>query len=370
MWFVFYCGVTAFIVTFVIMPILINVLTKKQLLDVGGRRKIHKGFIPSMGGIAIFIGFLFAIAAWVPLSQLSGYKFLCAAAALMFLTGLRDDFTPLSPKGKLVIQILAAVIVAWGGGSVGIRLTSLYGFLGIHELPIWVSYLATVFIIIVITNAFNLIDGIDGLAGLIGLLAFTLLAGWFLLTGDEQNQSVAFALMLVALIGAILAFLCYNWHPASIFMGDTGSLILGFFLAVGVLKFIQVNGDPNFVSPFKINAPISVAAAIAIIPLFDTGRIFILRISQGRSPFSPDKLHIHHLLLRMGLKHSHVTLVMGVLYLLLVGTIYLLSLKLSDNFLVPVIIGICVCLHFLLKYIVDVVFDRKREDVQDAIHGH
>ncbi len=368
MFFLFYCAISAFLVTFIAMPVLINVLTKQLLLDIGGRRKIHKGFVPSMGGIAIFIGFVFASIVWIPVSELAFYRYFCAAAIILFITGMRDDLTPLSPRGKLIMQLLAATMVAWGGGGeMSIRISSLYGFLGIHELPLFFSYALTIFVIIVITNAFNLIDGLDGLAGSIGVAAFTFLAGWFLLVRDGQNHSWAMALLLIAFIGATIAFLCYNWHPASIFMGDTGSLMLGFVLSVAVIKFIQINGSPSFVSEYKLNAPLSMAAAFAIIPLFDTGRIFILRISQGRSPFAPDKLHIHHLLMRIGLKHPQVALVMTGLYLLLVAFVYLLSRKLSDNFLIPILIATCFGLHFLLSYVVNVVFKHRRDDVQEQI---
>jgi len=363
MTYILYCAISAFLVTFVVMPLLINVLTKQQLLDIGGRRKIHKGFVPSMGGIAIFMGFLFSSLVWIPLSELAPFRYFCGAAVLIFLTGLRDDLAPLSPRGKLIMQLLATTMVVWSG----IRITSFYGFLGIGELPVLVSYLLSIFVIIAVTNAFNLIDGLDGLAGLIGLIAFTLLAGWFLLVRDGQNHAWAMALLLIGFIGGTVAFLCYNWHPASIFMGDTGSLLLGFVLSASCIKFLQINGDPNFVSLYKINAPISMAIAIAIIPVFDTGRIFLLRISQGRSPFSPDKLHVHHLLMRMGLRHSQVALILGGLYLALIGFFFALSLKLSDNFLIPIMALTCVGLHFLLRFLVDVVFDRKRDNVQEKI---
>jgi len=368
MLFLFSCAISAFLVTFIIMPVLINVLTKQQLLDIGGRRKIHKGFVPSMGGIAIFLGFLFSSLVWIPFGELAFYRYFCAAAVILFITGMRDDLTPLSPRGKLVMQLLATCMVVWGGGgNMGIRIVSFYGFLGIGELPLFVSYLLSIFAIIVITNAFNLIDGLDGLAGLIGLIALTLMVGWFLLVRDGQNHTWAMALLLIGFIGGIVAFLCYNWHPASIFMGDTGSLLLGFVLAVGTIKFLQINGDPHFVSLYKINAPISMAIALVIIPLFDTGRIFLLRISQGRSPFSPDKLHIHHMLLRMGLTHSQVALVLGGLFLALIGFFYLLSLKLSDNLLFPIIALTCVGLHSLLRVAVDTVLQRRRDEVQGRI---
>ncbi|MGL4364143.1 MAG: MraY family glycosyltransferase [Bacteroidales bacterium] len=361
--FIFYCAISAFLATFVLLPLLINYLTKQELLDIGGRRKIHKGFIPSMGGIAIFLGFLFAAVVWIPTRDLAFFRYFLAAAGILFLTGMRDDLVVLSPRGKLIMQLLAASMVVWGGGSdMGIRIANLNGFLGIYELPLIVSYSFSIFCIIVVTNAFNLIDGLDGLASSISLAAFTMLALWFLMVADGQNHSWTMALLLIAFIGAIVAFLCYNWHPASIFMGDTGSLLLGFVMAVSILKFIQINGNPMFVSDYKISAPLSMGFIMAIIPLFDTGRIFLLRLSQGRSPFAPDKLHIHHLLMRIGLSHSQVTLIMVGLYLFFVSFSYLLSQNFSDNIVVPIMVSVCVGLHFFLGYIVDFIFQRKRKN--------
>ncbi|MDR1417218.1 MAG: undecaprenyl/decaprenyl-phosphate alpha-N-acetylglucosaminyl 1-phosphate transferase [Prevotellaceae bacterium] len=365
--FVFYCAISSFIVAFLLLPMLIKLLTKQHLLDIGGRRKIHKGFIPSMGGIAIFVGFVFSISVWIPLSDLAYYRYFCAAMILVIITGLRDDFLPMSPRGKLFMQLLAATMVVWGEGHMSIRITSLCGFLGIYELPLFASYALSIFVIVVITNAFNLIDGLDGLAGLIGLIAFTFLAEWFLMVRDGQNHTWTMGLLLVALIGGIVAFLCYNWHPASIFMGDTGSLLLGFILSVSIIKFLQTSSSPAFVSDYRFSAPLSMAIAFVIIPLFDTGRIFLLRLSQGRSPFLPDKLHIHHLLMRMGLSHSQVTMVMGVLHVLLLGIIYLASQRLSDNFLIPSLVLLCVGLHFLLDYIVNAIFHRRRNRVRESI---
>ncbi|MDR0414948.1 MAG: undecaprenyl/decaprenyl-phosphate alpha-N-acetylglucosaminyl 1-phosphate transferase [Prevotellaceae bacterium] len=343
---------------------LIKVLTKQHLLDIGGRRKIHKGFIPSMGGIAIFIGFLFSIGVWVPLSDLAYYRYFCAAMVLIVFTGLRDDFLPISPRVKLMMQLLAATMVVWGEGSMGIRITSLCGFLGIYELPLAASYALSILVVVAITNAFNLIDGLDGLAGLIGLVAFTFLADWFLMVRDGQSHTWTMGLLLVALIGGIVAFLCYNWHPASIFMGDTGSLLLGFALSISIIKFLQISSNPAFVSDYTFRAPLSMSMAFVVVPLFDTGRIFLLRLSQGRSPFLPDKLHTHHLLLRVGLSHSQVSLVMGTLHLLLMGLIFVFSQKMSDNFLIPSLVIICVGMHFLLDYAVNVILYRRRSKVK------
>jgi UDP-N-acetylmuramyl pentapeptide phosphotransferase/UDP-N-acetylglucosamine-1-phosphate transferase len=364
-----YTFITAFVLSFVTLPIIITLLTRMQIMDVGGRRKIHKGFVPRMGGAAIFIGFIIAIVFWIPYSYWAPYKFLLFASALIFFTGMRDDIVELSPRMKLIMQFMAIFMIIWNGGNdaSSIRISSFYGFCGIHDLPMWASYFVTTFVIVTITNAFNLIDGLDGLAGTLGLTTFTLLAVWFLSVSSVDNNSAVLGLFSVAIIGGILAFLCFNWHPASIFMGDTGSLFLGFFLSVCVIKFLGINGNPNFVSDLKINAPISMALAISIIPLLDTGRVFIMRISQHRSPFTPDKLHIHHLLMRMGLSHPKVVFVMSGLYMCFVCMIVMLSFYFGDNVLVPFIMVVCVGLHFVLRSVVYFVFDRKHQRLQKTL---
>jgi UDP-N-acetylmuramyl pentapeptide phosphotransferase/UDP-N-acetylglucosamine-1-phosphate transferase len=364
-----YIFITAFALAFMLLPIIIKVLTRMQILDVGGRRKIHKGFIPSMGGTAIFVGFIVSVVFWIPFSYLLIYKFLIFASCIIVFTGIRDDIIELSPKMKLLMQFIAIIMILWNGGddTNSIRIASFYGFLGIHELPMWASYLISAFVIVTITNAFNLIDGLDGLAGTIGLIAFTLMTAWFISVGNAENNTYIFGLFCIAFVGAILAFLCFNWHPASIFMGDSGSLLLGFFLSVCAIKFFAINGNPNFVSVFKIHSPVSMTIAVVIIPLLDTGRVFIMRISQRRSPFSPDKMHIHHLLMRMGINHSKVALIIGVLYLCFVCGIWFLSKFFSDYLLVIFIALVCVCLHFVLRSIVYAVFTKKHRRLRETL---
>ncbi|GHT14717.1 undecaprenyl-phosphate alpha-N-acetylglucosaminyl 1-phosphate transferase [Bacteroidia bacterium] len=367
---IIYIFITAFLLSFLVMPVVIHLLTKWRIMDVGGRRKIHKGFTPSMGGIGICVGFLISIMIWVPPTYWLPYRYLLFGVFIIFITGLRDDVVSLSPRGKLVMQILAAYIVVWSGGNeMNMRITSLGGFCGITELPMVVSYLLSIFVIVAITNAFNLIDGLDGLAAAIGLLAFTLLAAWFFATRSVSNTNIVFVFFLVALIGSILAFLCFNWHPASIFMGDTGSLFIGFFLSVALIKFVSINNDPAFVSEYKFHAPIAAAIVIAFLPLFDTARVFLLRISQHRSPFLPDRQHTHHLLLHIGLTHAHITILMSVLYLCFAAVIYFLLMHtpLSDNVFVPFIIVCGAASHFFLHFAVHFLMDRHRAIIHRKI---
>jgi UDP-N-acetylmuramyl pentapeptide phosphotransferase/UDP-N-acetylglucosamine-1-phosphate transferase len=206
-----------------------------QILDKGGRRKIHKGVTPSMGGLIIFISFLFALIVWRPgIIMNENGRFLMSSLTLMVLTGIRDDIVPLPAFIKLLVQAIAASIAVL---IMNIRIDSLYGLFGINEINPWMSYILSMFFILFITNAFNLIDGIDGLAGSIAFFCLSFLSLWNYWIGHVDQ-----AILLSCCVGAIVGFLYYNWQPASIFMGDTGSLMLGFIIATSTLDFITHNG--------------------------------------------------------------------------------------------------------------------------------
>lgn len=337
-----YSFITSMMVCFLLTPLLIRILHKQHVLDEGGRRKIHKGQIPSMGGIVIFLAFTFAMLAWIPPNDVFNRKFLFSAIILMFITGLRDDIIPLRPRYKLVAQILSAAIVV---SLTDIRIVSFYGFLGINELPLWVSYTISAFTIIVITNAYNLIDGIDGLAGTVAVISFSFLAVWFYLVGN-----VEYTIIMFGMTGAVLGFLYYNWHKASIFMGDTGSMFIGFMLAISAIAFIKMNGDlVASDSIYHFSASISMAIAIVLFPLFDTLRVFIIRLSQGKSPFIADKQHIHHHLLRLGYTHAEATAIIGVIILVSIITLQFAARHTNDNILVPSLILLCIAVNLLIK---------------------
>ena len=167
--------------------------------------------------------------------------------------------------------------------------------------------------IIVVVNAFNLIDGVDGLAASLGILTTAVFGTYFVMA-----SMTAYAMLSFALTGALSAFLVFNYHPAKIFMGDSGSLLLGLINSILVIKFITVADSSS--GSFPIMSSVAIGFSILMIPLMDTLRVFSVRIAKGRSPFSPDRNHIHHLLLDRGLNHSQVThlcLVMNASFILL-----------------------------------------------------
>jgi UDP-GlcNAc:undecaprenyl-phosphate/decaprenyl-phosphate GlcNAc-1-phosphate transferase len=290
--------ITAFIPSYYIIPSVINVAKVKHLYDAIDERRSHTEVTPSLGGIAIFAGVVFSVIFWTPFNVFVDLQYTLCAFIIIFLIGVRDDILPVSARKKLLGELMAAGILVF---KAGIRITSLHGLFGISQIPDWFSILLTIFTIIVIINAFNLIDGINGLSGSISVVISLILGTWFFLVDKNGLAILAFSLA-----GAVTAFLKYNYTPAKIFMGDTGALLLGLICSILVIKFIEINQSLHD-NPYSILAGPTVAVGILILPLFDTARVFLIRILRGRSPFSPDRLHIHHLLVDFGYTHMQST---------------------------------------------------------------
>lgn len=286
------CFITAFVVAMIVMPPLIKLIHRFQLFDVPDLRKAHSAPVPTMGGIAIYIGMTIALSLWYRFTgdaQTISFHF---SLAMLFAMGIMDDLRDIPAYYKLAIQLSVALLVTISG----IRITSFNGLFGIYELPVLVQYCVTIFAIVGITNAFNLIDGIDGLAGGLGFMSLISLGLFLTLSRQSLLGMIAFALA-----GALLGFLYYNFNPARIFMGDTGSLVLGFTIAVLCIHLIRQNTGQGV--PFISNIPV-IALSVVLIPVFDTLRVFSLRLGKGKSPFHPDKTHIHHLLTNNGWSHG------------------------------------------------------------------
>jgi UDP-GlcNAc:undecaprenyl-phosphate/decaprenyl-phosphate GlcNAc-1-phosphate transferase len=290
-------GSVAFIITFLAIPVLLQIAELKNLYDIPDDRKIHARPVASLGGVGIFAGFLLA-----SLLSISGYtnpefQYFFAAALVIFFLGLKDDLIVLSAFKKIIGQIIAASILIHLGG---IKLTSMHGLFGFYEVPEAFSMALSYLTIIVVINSFNLIDGVDGLAGTLGLLTTMVFGFYFFIAGQ-----MAYALLAFSMCGSLFAFLIFNHHPAKIFMGDSGSLMIGLVNAILVIKFINIADSPS--SVFPLTSPVALAFAVLMVPLLDTLRVFSIRIFTGRSPFTPDRNHVHHLLLNKGLNHSAVT---------------------------------------------------------------
>lgn len=287
----------SFIVTFLAIPIVLQVAEKKKLYDIPDERKLHTRPVASLGGVGIFAGFLLASLLSVQGSLNPEFQYFFAAAVVIFFLGLKDDLMILSASKKFIGQIIAASILIHLGG---IRLDSMHGLFGFEEVSEGFGLALSYLTIIVVINSFNLIDGVDGLASSLGILTMSVFGVFFFAINQQ-----AYALLAFAMAGSLVAFMIFNHHPAKIFMGDSGSLMIGLINAILVIKFINVSDDPATV--IRVDSVVAVAFSILIVPLLDTLRVFSIRIFNGKSPFTPDRNHVHHLLLDNGLNQPAVT---------------------------------------------------------------
>jgi UDP-N-acetylmuramyl pentapeptide phosphotransferase/UDP-N-acetylglucosamine-1-phosphate transferase len=346
--------ITAFAVVLYSTPALIKVAILKRLIDVPTEdRKIHKRAVPTIGGIIIYAATLFSFSLWYNIDDLHAYadiyesvkefKILVATSLVLFFVGVKDDIIGTSPVKKLFANILVGLILVLMGD---IRITGLHGVFGVEEIPQWGSVFLSLFTYIVVVNAMNLIDGIDGLAAGVGFIASSVFGIWFIFANEYTLASLSFSLS-----GALLGFLIFNFSPAKIFMGDSGSLIIGMFICVLSIKLIEfpLHRLDNFW--VHISKPVFVIAALSY-PLTDTLRIFIIRAAKGQSPFAADKNHLHHRLLDCGYSHAKSVIIIYVFSMLSVG-ISLLSYYLNPSLALLSVIGFSVLfilfVHFSYK---------------------
>ncbi|HVD97915.1 MAG TPA: MraY family glycosyltransferase [Cytophagaceae bacterium] len=295
----------AFLISVFAIPSIVQVAHKKRLLDEPNNRTIHESLTPRLGGLAIFAGFISALTIFGKIDY--GVQHMLAGCVVIFFIGLKDDIVSVSAFKKFFVQVLSTGIVMF---MADIRITSLQGILGIGVLEPGISYLLTFIVIIGVTNAINLIDGLDGLAGSI-VSVCCLSFGIYFITSDDAYIQV-YSYVAFSLFGSILGFLRYNFYKAKIFMGDTGSLVCGFIISVMAIKFVET----KMIS----NTP-AVSVAILFIPILDTARVFVLRIMAGKSPFIPDKNHIHHKLVEIGFSQLSTVLILVLINILAIALV-------------------------------------------------
>ena len=295
------------------MPSLIRLAVQKNLLDDPTEdRKVHTRSVPRLGGVLVFIGTLVTTTILVSPEGDSALSFLrlAAASTILFFLGLKDDLVGLHPLKKLGIQIIVGAILILGGGFM---IGDFSGLFGVGSLSLWTALPFSLFVYIVVVNSVNLIDGIDTLAGGYGFLVAISCALWFQLTGQSD-----FAILCLSLAGALAGFILFNISPARIFLGDSGSLILGMFIYV-MASSIMATPTEQVPAMWAHRSMPVLAMTMLSYPLVDTLRVFTLRVLDGRSPFSPDRNHLHHRILRLGLTHLQAALVIHAYTALMVG---------------------------------------------------
>ncbi|MDR2466614.1 MAG: undecaprenyl/decaprenyl-phosphate alpha-N-acetylglucosaminyl 1-phosphate transferase [Prevotellaceae bacterium] len=320
------------ILGFALIPPVRKLAVAKDLVAKPNHRTSHTGRIPNIGGVAIFSAFILAFL-FVSAQTDGKAQYIGFIALGMFLIGLYDDVMVISPKLKLGLEALIVLLPVCVGDF---RLTHLHGFFGINELNYIWGVLLTTFVIIVIINAVNLIDGIDGLAAGVGMVVSLFFGIYFALNGEMMYLVLSFCLL-----GALLPFFGYNVFSRNkkIFMGDSGSLVIGALIAVLTIKFNEINIASA--SPYRIiNVPM-VSICVLVLPMFDTLRVFVIRAMQGKSPFLADKNHLHHMFLSLGFNHKQST---GIMLTISVAYIFagLLLQNTSKTFFFLTVIVSCV----------------------------
>ena len=314
-----------FLLTYFVIPPTIVIANEKRLFDEPNSRRLNKVAIPTIGGIAIFFGWVISSLACLEGNFVDGMQYLLVATLLMFFVGLKDDIMAINAWKKFAIQACAAIILVVLGDF---KVVSAHGVFGMTIFSDWLSIPLSVLLILFLTNAINLIDGIDGLSsGLSIVIALSLGIG-FCMVG-----SPGYAIICFALIGSLLAFLRFNLSRGKnkTFMGDTGSLVLGIFLSSAA---IYLSNKITTEDMTIVSTPV-IILAIFIVPVTDTLRVFFIRVMNKRSPFDPDMNHFHHILIKRGMTHIQGTCTLvayTLLFILLAGFFSYLKMDVTISF--------------------------------------
>ncbi len=309
---------TSFLLSYFSFPYLIRFGHQRAFLDYPGLRKVHQDAVPTLGGIGIFFGVFISGFTFLPYTPPVIIAFL--ATVFLFACGVYDDLRGINAPRKFLLQVAAAALVV----SFGIRIESFHGLFGIYELALPVQYVFTIFVVVGITNAVNLIDGLDGLAGGIALINSLLLGAFLFLFEDYY-----FSLLSFSLAASLCAFLFFNFNPAKIFMGDTGSLPVGFLLAILGIRYLQI--DSQAAIPVLGLNPLMIVMGLFLVPVTDTLRVMAERMVQKRSPFSADQNHIHHKIMQMGFSHRNTVLILYGFHLTIITVAYFENLYFKEQ---------------------------------------
>ena len=363
----FFCG--AYILTFFTIPKIIGLVENKKLMDEPNNRSSHQKKTPTLGGVSFFYTLIFTLFFLKYWDQEYEAMYFIPGLTILLIIGLKDDLLVLSPYTKLAAQVCAVGFLLMNNDLI---IHSLNGFLSIDEIPLYLYYPIAGFLMLTIINAYNLIDGIDGLAAIVGIVILIMYTTIFYITGHYF-----YALLCLSLNGSLMAFLAFNLSSTrKIFMGDTGSLIVGFIIGILTIRFLSLTPENYQDLPFLLeNAPL-IAISILIVPLFDTARVFTIRVTNKKSPFSPDRNHTHHILIdSFNLSHKQESFVLGGFNLVFVILMIILGSASANFYLVLFLILTVVALAYLF-YRFDysfanikrkILFKRKVENIRKGM---
>ncbi len=333
----------SFIITFFGIPSVVKISRIKNLYDNPGTRTSHFVPIPRLGGTMVFAGVILSSVLFTGMEKAFELKYIIAGLLILFFIGLKDDIITLQPYKKAIGQFLASVIIVLFGG---IRVSFNLLEESTTDINFVLNLVISLGIFLTLINSMNFIDGIDGLAAGVGIVASISFGTWFVL-----NSHISFAVICIALTGSLLAFLWYNLFSRNfkIFLGDTGSMIIGFLLAVFLIKFLELNLHGPAIKTIEV-AP-SLALAILIVPVFDIFRIVFIRIIHGKSPFFADNNHIHHQVLQLAGSHSKATSVILSVNIFMILFV-LLAHTLGNRILISILLLASIIFSFLLTFLV------------------
>lgn len=366
--FVIYTFIISTITGLLTIPSIVIISKKKKLFDTPNNRKVHTNDVSRLGGVSFLPAIFLSLCVMIGIRNITGnhisglfeysfnteFMFFTAGVMLLFFTGLADDLIGVGYKNKFVVQIISALLLS---------ISSLYiddfsGLFGLHSISSVAGIIFTTIAIVLIVNAYNLIDGVDGLCSGLTIIAVSTFTVWFWIHG-----LIIYAMIGCAVLGCVMVFFFYNviGRRLKVFMGDAGSLVLGFSVCFLGLKFIDLNSS----GAYGITNGLVITLSIVFIPVFDTIRVFTERIAAGHSPFHPDKTHIHHYMLELGFTHLQSTLIiLFSAFVLLMTNILLANININLLFVVDVLFGLiflCVIPKVLVKRNIKI---RKKENTK------
>jgi UDP-GlcNAc:undecaprenyl-phosphate/decaprenyl-phosphate GlcNAc-1-phosphate transferase len=330
----------SFIATYYLMTKIIILANFRNLGAEPNQRSSHNTIVPNIGGSAFFIVLMISFYFSAQFDTTNTIISIIPGLTILFIVGLKDDLVALAPLTKLIAQIVAAVFLVF---HFKLNIESLHGFMGIENMSAYVAAPIGVLIVVSVINAINLIDGIDGLASTVGIIMFTVFGSLFYLA-----DSYFLFMTCLVMIASLLAFLRFNLSPTKkIFMGDTGSMIIGFMLGLMSVRLLALDIETLSQLPFHYENLPFVVAAILIIPLFDTIRVFTVRILKKKSPFSPDRSHIHHLIIDyFNISHRRASFYIGVANFIIIMFFAFLAMRTTQWQLLAIF------LHFIFAAVV------------------
>ena len=318
------------LVSYMCYPAIIRISKVKRLAARPNHRSVHKVRIPNLGGIGVFVAINLIITFLGNYFEDDNLLSLLGAITILFFTGLVDDLIDMKAKHKLLSQIITTLAIVL---LTNLRIHNFHGILGLYELPYFMSVILTVFGYVLIINAYNLIDGVDGLAGTYAITITSFFGIFYFFNG---NDSMFF--LSICIVGSLISFLVFNFSKKEkIFMGDTGSMVIGFLLAYQAFGFLSVEFNPAFLIQSS-KAPVFILALFTF-PFVDTIRVFVVRILKGQNPLTADKNHIHHVFLDYGLKHWKISLVACLFSMLTVLGMFMFN-ELTINKQIMLLIGV------------------------------